>query len=439
MRLLASSLLALTLAGCIPTEFTYSEETDTQPPPPGTCGNNVVEGDEECDVGPDNADDLEDQGLASATLGPQGCTTSCRHAIAWSRSHELDEQSAYFGVELGEDGSVVAGGSHLPGSTVDAIDALTQRFLARRVIDAFDDAGAPGFSILDQDPTPQSGVVAMAPMATALLYVEAFEQSGVQKGTFLRGLQGEMELFATDRINEEDIPLVVGAGAGGGALAFGWFQGSFQLHTIDAQGTLGNVDIDSGANLTGQYGPGAVAGQSDGVMIAWGARVVSLSPGGALLHAKDLPQRELTSLCRAGDEIVVGGRSHQGGGTSAVVLRLDADLQVLSETTVGGAASAASVTDVACDTNGDVVAVGEEALEGMVVPSERSRAFVARVDATGKVRWRRTHTSGVESSAGVTDNDAYAVTIGPDGAIYVAGREMTRTDRASAWLRKYGP
>lgn len=438
VRFLASSLLALALPGCVPTEFTYSEETDTQPPP-GTCGNNVVEGDEECDEGPANADDFDDVGLASTTLGQQGCTTSCRHAVAWSRTNELDEQGAYFGVEIAEDGTIVAGGSHMAVTTAEVVDPLRQRFDARRVIDAFDAAGAASFSIVDRDPTPQSGVIAMGPMKSALLYVEVFEQSGVQKGTFLRGLRGQTELFQTERVTEEAFPLAVGPGAGDSALGLGWFQGSVHLYTLDIAGTLGEVDVDPGAALTGDVGPGAVVGGSDGAIVAWGSRVAMLSPSGALLHGLDLPLREITSVCRSSDQVVVAGRSHQGGGTSAVVLRLDASLQVTSETTVGGAASAASVNDVACDANGDAVAVGEEAISDAFVPSVRSRAFVAKVDPEGQVRWRRTHTSGIESGAGATDNDAYAVTIGADGSIYVAGREMTRTDTASAWLRKYGP
>lgn len=439
MRLLASSFLALTLAGCIPTEFTYSEETDTQPPPPGTCGNSVVEGDEECDEGAANAEDLEDEGLAASSPDAQGCTMSCRHAVAWSRTHDLDEQGAYFGVEIAEDGTIVAGGSHMAVTTAEVVDPLRQRFDARRVIDAFDAAGVASFSIVDVDPTPQSGVIGMAAMTTALLYIEAFEQSGVQKGTFLRALRGETTVFQTERVTEEAFPLVVGPGAGGGALGLGWFQGSVHLYTVDAMGTIAEVDMDPGAALTGDVGPGAVAGDANETVAAWGPRVVRLSPSGALLKAQDFALREITSLCRHGDQIVIGGRSHQGGGTSAVVLRLDKDLQTMSETTVGGAASAASVNDVACDPNGDVVAVGEEAIADGFVPSVRSRAFVAKVDLEGQVRWRRTHTSGIESATGATDNDAYAVTIGADSSIYVAGREMTRTDRASAWLRKYGP
>ena len=43
------------------------------------------------------------------------------------------------------------------------------------------------------------------------------------------------------------------------------------------------------------------------------------------------------------------------------------------------------------------------------------------------------------SSETVGSNDAYAVALGPDGAVYVAGREMTSQNGASAWVRRYAP
>lgn len=446
--------------GCLPVEFTFVGEGGngsgggTGAGVPSTCGNAVIDEGEECDAGEANADDLDDASSAAVAdgQGPIGCTKACRHAVAWSRTVELDDQSMYFGLEL-EGGNVIAGGSHLNETTSEAIVPLKLRYTARRVVRSYSPDGALAFEIVDPSDNPQGeqyGVIGMTRMSAGLLYLEVYERSAPEfdpahHGSSLFGMSGNVPLFAPVELASEDYYAAVGpSGTGQGALAVGYDVGSVHVWAVDENGTFGEVGLDSGAVLSGTpaeigYGPGAVTGYLDGVLFAWRRYVMRVASNGALLQVHELDGHDITSLCLSdNDTIVAGTWDLTGARPSAKVVWLDPSLTVLDEAVVAGGPTAAGVNDVACGPNGEVVAVGEEALQGDNLPSDASRVFVTKLGAKRDVLWTRRHT-GYVAPNGSSDSDAYAVALDADGAVYVAGREMSKSTISSAWLRRYGP
>ncbi len=445
---------------CVPTEFTYCADEACSVGGNGSggagggpselCGNGELDAGEECDEGELNSDDLADESSAQTEMGPRGCSRTCRHLVQWTRVHAVIEnsntqQAAYFAVSASQ-GQVVAGGAWIAGDTTDMLDRERLHFSGRRLIDGYTSEGEPTFVIDTNDAGVSNAVFGITALADGTqMYLESLHESGVERGRFVRQRDGASTVMTTPRITFNESFAAIGPNNDANGVYMVMFEqaGVVRLLHVGANDSSPNdLGLDAGVGFTGE-GPGGVAALEDDVVIAWGNRVARVNTVGSALWTVDVSNAELTGVCARPDgSIAVSGWSADGdGGYDAIVAWLEGGAGDLIDSVVldGSAGGVDGANAIACDSDGSVVVVGEEALDGSMHPlTPNSRAWLRRYGAEGELVWTRSHESSL-GGAGVSDSDAFAVALDEQGFVYVAGRTMTTSDTASAWLRRYAP
>jgi hypothetical protein len=291
--------------------------------------------------------------------------------------------------------------------------------------------------------------------------LESHHLRGIEIGSYLAVWSDGAELPGTSS------PVLVGA-----------FEGSFaylgypgvsdpRMHMIAsrddgivriARGAEGSLEIDEGlTGFVGQSGPGAITPRLvGGSYAAWRGRLRLYDDAIDEQFDEDLrdsvPGSEVvmvTGACTRPDGSAALSawvrNASTGEITAALVVANEFEGVVYVDEWSDPAAGRDRANAVACGEDGSIVVAGEERLLDDFANDGYSRAFVRkyRVDedpSTPVLAWHRTHESPITDAAEtVSSTDAYAVAIGPDGAVYVAGREMTSQSEASAWLRRYAP
>jgi len=130
------------------------------------------------------------------------------------------------------------------------------------------------------------------------------------------------------------------------------------------------------------------------------------------------------ATAKNGDIIVAGWTESFGaGGRDAWVLRLDSEGNVKWQKSYGGSGWDEAYS-VAIAKNGDIVVAGVTTSFG----AGGDDVWVLRLDAKGNVKWQKTYGKGQK-------DEAYAVTIAPNGDIIVAGDTWSfGTGNGDAWV-----
>jgi hypothetical protein len=461
VRLLSGLALLAAVVGCVPKDFTYVDcagagggcETSSSSGAGsvGGAGGSTLCGDgttqtelgEECDLGAENDDDqLVESSIGELTPGAIGCTRSCKNTVEWTRVDVVSDQSVFTGVVVVPSG-VVAGGFSLGGDTSVILNRSDVAYSAVRRIQGFDPSGMPLYSVTKNDAGKSNGVIGMAPAIDGTVYyLETYHEAGVSRGAFVQR-RDEATVLATtpDQTSAEYYTTAIGAkGDGSGAYVLAYDPGGMILREVDANGSVNDLSLGSGAMLDGDSF-GAITGVGANIAAAWGDRIVRLDGLGNSLSSTQYANTELTGLCVRPDGVTVAvGWYQDSGDYDPIIVWIQASGAEVGKTIITDSSDVDGANAVACAPDGSIVVVGEEGLAGETDGlTPRSRAWARKYGPDRALLWTRKHESYVVGTNQASDTDARAVAIDAQGFVYVAGREMTSQDTASGWLRKYAP
>lgn len=481
--LLAALLVA---AGCVPTEFTFVGEGGGASGPGGAgaggqgaggagaagggeggagaaCGDGVAQAGEGCDLGEANSDDLDDVGYATQQDPERGCSTACQPIVEWSWSYSSEPvASAIFGL-------AVTGGRVYAGGVIndDPLNLVDVHYGGTRLYVELDQGSGDELHVVSTNDA--------ADQYNSIFGVRARDDGSVWLLENIHDPNGSPASLGSYLVAWSD-----GAELPGTRTTYvGEYQGSFaylgypgysdpRVHMIAsrdsgivriARGSEGSVEIDEGlTGFGGQSGPGAITPRLvGGSYAAWRSRLRLYSDDIDVQFEQDLqstvPGSEVvmvTGACTRPDgsaAFSAWARYPSGDITAAVLVADEFEGVVFVDEWDGPGPGIDRAHAVACADDGSFVVVGEESvpLDAATNSDVYSRAFARRYSASADgdppaLAWHRTHESPITNASATTSStDAYAVAIGPEGAVYVAGREMTSQNGASAWVRRYAP
>jgi len=465
----AAAFFASAQPGCVPDSFTYGtggSSSSAGGGSPGVCGNGEVDGDEECDLGLQNGDDQVDVSLDD-TEASRGCSSSCKHLVQWSTvvgGSAIDRLSTLYGVAASRDAVFVGGVVH-----TNPLDLQAIRFSGRRLYAELRPSDGEDVEVVvDRDLDGQgvevdgNAIFAMriGGEPNEVYALESVHQTGVRLVSYVRLRRSGTTVWDSPAVAAPEYSYAaLGEPDGlGRVLALGPdFANTPVLHRVAPDGQ--STEVEDAAIPVGWTGAGPAAVTpvaGTGAVVAWQDYVARLgAEGQGVVFSTDLGSElgfelGVTGVCALGaSRYALSGRALVDGGYDGVVVLVDDQLDVLDHELFDGEAGGAdSFAAIACDTDGTVVVVGEEStLENASADPLRtthSRVVTRRyaVSAGGELspRWTRTYRSPVAAQdVLVAENDGYAITIDPDGYVYVAGRKQVSQTRSSAWVRKYAP
>lgn len=464
-----AALAASAQPGCVPDSFTYGSGGSSSSAgggTPGVCGNGELDGDEECDLGLQNGDDHVDVSLEDSDLS-RGCSSTCQHVVRWSAvvgGAAIDRLSTVYGIAASRDSVFVGGVVHTNPLDLPAVRQSGRRLYAElRPID-----GEDVQVIVDRDLDAQgvevdgNAIFAMrlGAQPNEVYALESVHQVGVRLVSYVRLRRSGATVWDSPAVAAPEYSYAaLGEPDGlGRVLAVGPdFANKPVLHRVATDGQSTEVEDPVIPVGWAGAGPAAVAPVAGtGAVVAWQDYVARLgAEGQGVIFSIDLGaelgfELGVTGVCALGSSrYALSGWAAVNGGNDGVVVIVDDQLDVLDHDLFDGEAGGADgFTAIACDPDGSVVVVGEEStLENAAAEPLRrthSRVLTRRyaVSAGGELlpRWTRTYQSPVVAQEATdAQNDGYAVTIDPDGFVYVGGRKQVSQTRSSAWVRKYAP
>jgi hypothetical protein len=426
------------------------------------CGNGEVEGDEQCDLGLQNGDDHVDVSLEDSDAS-RGCSSSCRHVVQWSKvvgGGVIDRQSVVLGLAVSNDVVFIGGVVDDPNP----LDFVAVRFSARRLFARLDPTeGAQVSAVVDRDLDKEGNAIFALSLGEApneVYALESVHDSGVTVESYVRFRRDDTTVWDSSAVARPEFSAAAlgGRDTQGRVLAVGPdFTNTPGLSRISADGqTIETQGLDVPAGWSGE-GPAAVAPHADGGAVAvWQSYAVRVGGGGeGVLFSDELSttlgfEFDTTGICALGENrYALSGWALVDGGLDGALIVIDDQLEVLGQDLFDGENGGADLfRGIACDTDGSVVVVGEESTLPSAASSPQtfshSRIVTRRyaVSAGGEPtpRWTRTYASPVAAlDPNFAGNDGFAVSIAPDGHVYVAGRKQTSQRLSSAWVRKYTP